>query len=156
MTTYSFDRPEHVTADFVGVPGSRTFLVQVEDDEQRLAVVLEKQQVAAIAEAVTEMLDRLDLVPAIHWDEASMKLREPLEERFRAGGLSIGLDAEARTMALTFEEILADDEDGAPDELVITIDAEQARRLAAHAAEIIGKGLPKVDPSTNGHGPAVR
>lgn len=148
--------PSHVTADYVGEPGNRTFYVQAEQDGERVAVVVEKLHVASLAEAIVELLARLDLVPAIDWDRDAMQLREPLGERWRAGQLGVGLDPDARRMALELTEMVVEDEDREPEQIRVWLDLQRARRLAAHAQASVGEGRPRVDPGTNGHGPAVR
>ena len=168
--------PTHVTADYVGEPGNRTFLVQAEQDGERIAAVVEKTQVASLAEALVELLARLDLVPAIDYDRDAMELREPLGERWRAGQIGVGLDPDARRMLLELTELVLPDEDDdtgeaalddpaadvpegeerEPEQVRVWLDLQVARRLASHATETVGEGRRRVDPQTNGHGPAVR
>lgn len=160
--------PSHVTADYVGQPGNRTFLVQAEQAGERVAAVVEKQQVASLADALVELLARLDLVPAIDYDREAMQLRQPLGERWRAAAIGVGLDPDGRRMLLELTELVvpdaepdddpatAEDDDREPEQVRIWLDLQVARRLASHAAATVGEGRPRVDPSTNGHGPAVR
>ena len=180
--------PHHVTAGWDGEPGARTFYVQAADEHQQVTVVLEKGQVQGIAELLTQLLARVDDLPATDWDRDAMALREPLEPLWRVGGLSVGLDPERGRFVIELEELVLEDpiieevvgEEGAgemlggddaddagePGELRIWADQDQARRLAAHAAEQVGQGRPTcqlcgrptdpdgdhVCPSTNGHG----
>ena len=168
MAEITLDQPHHVTAGFVGVPGDRTFYVQAEDAHQRVTLVLEKSQVAGISELLTQLLARVDDTPASDWDRDAMALRDPVEPRWRVGEIGAGLDPQLGRFVLELSELVAEDEEG---ELVrFSIDQDQARRLAAHAEEVIGQGRPvcqlcgrptepdgsHVCPSTNGHGRLTR
>jgi uncharacterized repeat protein (TIGR03847 family) len=161
--------PHRVTVGWSGQPGARTFFVQASDDDQQVTLLLEKEQVRGIGELLTQLLARLDDAPATDWDREAMALQAPLEPLWRVGGLSVGLDPERGRFVIELEEIAPDDEDD-PREVRIWADQEQARRLAAHAAEQVDQGRPTcqlcgrpieadgdhVCPATNGHGPLGR
>lgn len=165
MTTLTLDDPHHVTAGTIGEVGSRTFLVQVEDDDHRVTMVAEKQQVAGIGDLLARLLVRLDQGPVDDWDKAAMDLREPMDPVWRIGRIEVGLDAESERFLLEFSAI-EDDEDHLVDEVVFTIDSDLARRLAAHTDWLVDQGRPRcrlcgrpmeddgshVCPATNGHG----
>jgi uncharacterized repeat protein (TIGR03847 family) len=163
--------PHHVTVGYVGEPGRRTFHVQAEDVDSRVTLTLEKQQVEGLGELLTQLLLRLDDAPVTDWDRAAMALRSPVEPRWRIGEISVGLDPEDERFVLEFAEFVPDLEDADLDELDprevrLRIDRDQARRLAAHALEIVGEGRPRcqlcgrpisldgshVCPASNGHG----
>ncbi len=165
MAEITLDTPHHVTAGFVGVPGDRTFYVQAEDAHQRITLLLEKAQVGGISELLTQLLARVDDVPATDWDRAAMELREPVEARWRVGEIGAGLDPQLGRFVLELNELVADDEEDG--EVVrFSMDQDQTRRFAAHAEEVIGQGRPvcqlcgrptdldgsHVCPATNGHG----
>lgn len=165
MTTLALDTPHHVTVGTVGEPGARTFYVQAEDQGRRVTLLAEKQQVAGIGELLARLLARLDLAPADDYDEAAMRLREPVDPAWRVGGIEVGLEADSGRflLELTGYDV---DEDAAFDAVAFTIDADQARRLAAHADVLVEQGRPRcrlcgrpmgpegdhVCPATNGHG----
>jgi uncharacterized repeat protein (TIGR03847 family) len=163
--------PHHVTVGYVGEPGRRTFHVQAEDVEQRVTLTVEKEQVQGLGELLVQLLVRVDDTPATDWDRVAMALREPVEARWRVGEISVGLDPEEERFVLEFGEFLpdlevADVDDLDPREVRLRLDRDQARRLAAHALEIVGEGRPRcqlcgrptsldgthVCPATNGHG----
>ena len=161
--------PHLVTVGYTGVPGERTFYLQAADEVERVTLLLEKEQVAGIAELITQLLARLDDTPATDWDRDAMALSPPIDPRWRIGDISVGLDPEAGRFVLEFGELTADDEDD-PREVRLWTDRDQARRLAAHAMEIVGQGRPvcqlcgrpteldgsHVCPATNGHGQLAR
>ena len=165
MIDFELTSPHHVTAGYVGVPGDRTFYVQAEDEEDRLTLLVEKQQVAGLGQLLAQLLARLDDEPATDWDRAAMELRDPIDPRFRVGDMSVGLDPEAGRFVIDLAELSADEE-LEPREVRVWLDRDQARRLAAHALEVVGEGRPTcslcgrptdldgehVCPATNGHG----
>lgn len=157
--------PHLVTAGYVGEPGSRTFYVQAEDEQQRVDILVEKAQVEGIGELLAQLLARIDDSPATDWDRAAMDLRQPIEPRWRAGELSVGLDPDTGRFLIELAELIGE-EAREPLEVRIWATQDQARRLAAHAAEVVAKGRPRCDlcgrpmrpdgahvcPATNGHG----
>ena len=56
---HGFDPPERFVAGTVGEPGERTFFLQAREGARVVSVALEKQQVAALAERVDELLDEV-------------------------------------------------------------------------------------------------
>jgi len=164
-----FPDPHHVTVGYTGVPGDRTLFLQVEDDHRRLTLLLEKAQVAGIGELLGQVLDRLEDTPATDWDRDAMGLREPIEPTWRIGEIGIGADPETERVLLELTAVVVA-EDDEPDIARIAIDRDQARRLAAHASEVVGQGRPECElcgrpteldgshvcPATNGHGALTR
>ena len=161
--------PHHVTAGYTGRPGARTFFVQAEDEDESVTVQLEKAQVAGIGELLAQLLARLEDTPATDWDRSAMALREPVEPRWVVGEMTLGLDPDDERFVLELAE-LGVAEEAEPHELRIWMDRDQARRLAAHAAEVVGQGRPRCElcgrptaqdgshvcPATNGHGELSR
>ena len=98
---HEFDPPERFVVGTVGEPGQRTFFIQARAGTRMVSVALEKQQVAALAERVDELLDQvLDdgssgaLVPAVapHDLDDQAPLEQPIEEEFRAGTMTLSWD----------------------------------------------------------------
>jgi len=98
---HGFDPPERFVAGTVGPPGSRTFFLQARSGARVVSVALEKQQVAALAERMDELLDEVmasDLseavVPAVAplGLEDNEPLEQPIEEEFRAGTMTLSWD----------------------------------------------------------------
>ena len=161
--------PHHVTAGYTGGPGQRTFFVQAEDEAESVTVQLEKAQVAGIGELLAQLLARLDDTPATDWDRSAMALREPVEPRWVVGEMTLGLDPDDEQFVLELAELVGAEE-AEPNELRIWMDRDQARRLAAHAGEVVGEGRPRCElcgrptasdgshvcPATNGHGELSR
>lgn len=157
--------PQHLTADYVGQPGERTFYLQAQDQFQRIDLLVEKVQVAGLAELLEQLLSRIGDAPATDWDREAMALQEPVEPRWRVGELAVGLDPDRGRFVLDLTELDPTAADGDLRTVRIWMDQDRARRLAAHASERVGEGRPPgetnvvkdvtgkvVFPSTNGHG----
>src|SRR6476646_9468690 len=156
---YLFDPPERFVAGTVGRPGDRTFFLQARDGPRVVSVVLEKAQVAVLADRLGELLAELERRGVETVAELAMgsddvaPLDEPLNEAFRAGSLTLGWDGdaervlvEARAESEDGEELDPDeddddDEDG-PDLLRVRITADAARTFVARAARVVAAGRP--------------
>ena len=170
MIEAELPQPFHVTAGYTGVPGERTFYIQAQDEHQLVTVLVEKGQVEGLGQLLAELLARVEDAPATDWDRDAMDLRPPVEPRWRAGEMSVGLDPDQSRFLVELTELLAEEEDREPWEIRIWIDQDQARRLAAHAVEVVGQGRPRCElcgrpmgpggdhvcPATNGHGSLPR
>jgi uncharacterized repeat protein (TIGR03847 family) len=124
---YLFDSPDRFVAGTVGQPGNRTFFLQAREGDRIASVVLEKVQVAALAQRLGELLEELrrrgveapDTIAPSEVDERP--LDEPLVEAFRAGTLTIGWDPQNERVVLEAlartdeDEMDADDEDDEED-----------------------------------------
>jgi len=162
---YLFDPPERFVAGTVGQPGDRTFFLQAREGPRVVSIVLEKAQVAVLADRLGELLSELERRGVAAAAEAASveapvaagqdtaPLDEPLNEAFRAGSLTLGWDVddervlvEARAQSEDGEEIDPDeddddDEDG-PDLLRVRLTADAARSFVARARRIVASGRP--------------
>jgi uncharacterized repeat protein (TIGR03847 family) len=156
---YLFDPPERFITGTIGQPGNRTFFLQAREGRRVVSVVLEKVQVAALADrlnALLEELDRRGIAEAAEVEaptrEDAEPLDEPLREAFRAGTLTLGWDGdrervlvEARAQTEDDEdeglELEDDDADG-PDLLRVRITPAAARAFVARAVRIVAAGRP--------------
>ena len=143
----------------VGVPGERTFFLQVKSDSGENCVSVEKSQVMALVLRIQEMikelrrnhlasLDELGLPP----QKGSSTLTFPIEEDFRVGVIGISwLQDEQRILIEaqsigdeSLVELLDDDEaaflEDAPDLLSISLRINQARGFCELANAIVSAG----------------
>lgn len=165
---HGFDPPERFVAGTVGEPGSRTFFLQAVDGARVVSVALEKQQVAALAERVDELLDEViadgtarGVVPAVApfdlADEAP--LTSPVEEEFRAGTMTLSWDPDDERVVIEVFPVgeepaeLASGEEAA-ELLLVRLQPGQARAFVQRAEAVIGAGRPPcpfcgqpIDPS---------
>lgn len=110
---FDFDPPDRFVAGTIGQPGNRTFFLQARRAGQIVSVVLEKVQVAVLAERLGVLLDELEsrgITPAADGLVAdTAPLDEPLNETFRATTLTLGWDGD--TEQILVEARAGDDED---------------------------------------------
>lgn len=158
---HGFDPPERFVTGTVGPPGARTFFLQARTGARLVSVALEKQQVAALAERVEELLDEVmssersdSLIPAVaplDLEDAS-PLEQPIEEEFRAGTMTLSWDpADERIVIEVFpyteaavvspEQVDEDFEEPEPDEvLLVRLPAGSARAFAQRTAQVLEAG----------------
>ena len=158
---HEFDWPDRVVIGTIGLPGARTFYLQVRAGTQVVSIALEKQQSALLAEKIDEILDQLMTVEG---NPFSVPAGTPLElvdndqleavqEQFRAGAMSLGWDpttAQVIIEARPLTDADADDDDepldgdgGAGHEmLLVRMPVGTARAFAKRTREIVGAGRP--------------
>lgn len=160
MTTiiHEFAWPDRVVVGTVGLPGSRTFYLQVRSGRRLVSVSLEKQQSALLAEKIDEILGQLMAgegnpfsVPVTTPLELvdNEPLEQPVEEQFRAGTMSLGWDPSTAQVVIEAYPI-ADTDDDELDEvpaepaemLLVRIPVGTAQAFAARTLEIVGAGRP--------------
>ena len=160
---HGFDPPERFVTGTVGEPGQRTFFLQARSGTHLVTVALEKQQVAALAERIDELLDEVmssqggsATIPAVApLDlEDGEPLEQPIEEEFRAGTMTLSWDpADSRVVIEVFpfteaavvapDQVEEDFEEPEPDELLLVrIPAGHARAFVKRATQVLGAGRP--------------
>ncbi|KRE79775.1 DUF3090 domain-containing protein [Arthrobacter sp. Soil763] len=158
---HEFDWPDRVVVGTIGVPGSRTFYLQVRAGAKVVSVAMEKQQSALLAEKIDEILDQLSTVEGNPFSvPAGTPLElvdnDPLEavqEQFRVGAMSLGWDPTTVQVVIEAQPITdveADEDDGSLDQdgagdsemLLVRIPVGTARAFAQRTREIVGAGRP--------------
>jgi uncharacterized repeat protein (TIGR03847 family) len=155
---YTFDGPDRFVAGTIGEPGGRTFFLQARKGGDLVSVVLEKTQVAVLAQQLDALLDILadrgvESVPAAA-DPAladDAPLGEPLVEAFRVGAMALAWDGEDDRVVIEAAALPADgesspedteeDPDG-PDLVRIRIDGSTARAFVERATRVVAAGRP--------------
>lgn len=136
-----------VTAGYVGQPGRRVFYLQAAKGRQVVTLIVEKQQVEALAyglrQFVAELSTQFPELPAAEADYAEevMKLRLPLDPDFRVGQLGLGYDQDSDLVMIVAQEVMT--ENRAEDDLSrarLFATRAQALALAAHSLAIIRQG----------------
>ncbi|GAA5229892.1 DUF3090 domain-containing protein [Arthrobacter cryoconiti] len=158
---HEFNWPDRAVVGTIGLPGTRTFYLQVRAGTQVVSVALEKQQAALLAEKIDEILDQLITVEG---NPFSVPASTPLElvdndqldavqEQFRTGAMSLGWDptmAQVVIEAHPITNIDPDDndewheDDGASETemLLVRMPVGTARAFAMRTREIVGAGRP--------------
>jgi uncharacterized repeat protein (TIGR03847 family) len=108
----SFELPdvEWATVGTVGPPGQRTFYLQARQDDQLITLKLEKQQVAAIAQFLGEILSDLPVPDPLPEDDA-LALAEPVLAEWAVGGLQLAYDSGLDRVVILAEEVSDEAED---------------------------------------------
>lgn len=158
LTVHGFDWPDRLVIGTVGEPGARTFYLQARAGAQLISIALEKQQSAALADRIEEVLDELMAeegnpfsVPALTPEGLADNepLDEPVEEQFRAGALGLGWDPTTAQLVIEAFPLLEGEAEGLdpvdfePDEvLLVRIPVGTARAFAKRTREVVGAGRP--------------
>jgi uncharacterized repeat protein (TIGR03847 family) len=158
---HEFDWPDRVVVGTIGVPGSRTFYLQVRAGSQMVSIALEKQQSALLAEKIDEILDQLLNVEG---NPHSVPTSTPIElvdndeldavqEQFRTGAMSLGWDPTTAQVVIEAYPITDVDDDNdaesldgngaeVPEMLLVRMPVGAARAFAKRTREVVGAGRP--------------
>jgi uncharacterized repeat protein (TIGR03847 family) len=165
---FVYDPPDRLVVGTVGQPGQRTFFIQARGAGQLTSVVVEKLQVAALAERLDELLDEVlrasggtASVPAVAPLELNdtLPLDQPIVEEFRVGALGLGWEPETErvvieAMAITDSAgndtddaddepaLLSDDASEGPDVMRVRVSGGVARAFSKRALAIVAAGRP--------------
>jgi uncharacterized repeat protein (TIGR03847 family) len=151
-----FRQPDRFVAGTVGEPGDRSFYLQASKDVRQVSVLLEKQQVAVLAERVGSLLDEVARqfgaeVPEAAPDDLidTEPLTVPLEEEFRVGTMGLGWDSESQAVVIELlavtedevdESVVLGDADEGPDALRVFLSPGEARAFAHRAERVVDAG----------------
>jgi uncharacterized repeat protein (TIGR03847 family) len=164
--------PEVFTADYVGEPGKRAFYLQSRSEVGVLTCSLEKQQVAALADKLRELLlivDGTDTVKAAPPARDPALALEPADPLWRVGAMGLAYEedgdkvivlAQPASEAEEEQPDLTEDDDG----IRFLLRRDQVRAFVLHAVAIVDEGRPTCQlcglpidpeghncPASNGH-----
>lgn len=149
-TTHGFDWPDRFVVGTVGMPGDRTFYLQARDRGTTVSVALEKQQSAALAEGIAELLGKLrsqdgtpfnvpDVTDELLVDDDPLDM--PVDEEFRVGVLSLGWDP--KTSQVVIEAAPPPELDAEElEELQASVDADEPVELEVEPDELLSVRIP--------------
>lgn len=149
----------HITAGFIGVPGQRTFYLQARKGKTLVSLLLEKEQVTALAQSVLQLIEHLDQnFPAMSTAvlPRNMALEHPISPLFRVGQMGLGYDQERDLLVLVIQELQtvgadddeiendteADDDEERGNVVRLWASRGQMEAMARHAAEVVKQGRP--------------
>jgi uncharacterized repeat protein (TIGR03847 family) len=157
---HEFDWPDRVVVGTIGLPGARTFYLQVRAGNQIVSIAMEKQQSALLAEKIDEILDQLLHVEGNpHSVPASTPIElvdndqlEAVQEQFRTGAIGLGWDPTTAQVVLEAYPLadVDDEDDGSLEEdgaevaemLLVRMPVGTARAFAKRTREVVGAGRP--------------
>jgi uncharacterized repeat protein (TIGR03847 family) len=150
--TYEYHDPDRFVAGTVGLPGQRTFYLQVRGGARTTSVALEKLQVSLLAERLDALLDAVlrrsagtANIPAVSVGVDDLDpLELPLDEQFRVGTIGLGWDGDNGRVVI---EAYAD----SPSDLEISPTADELRgsfdaAVAPDEPSVVPGDRPGVDP----------
>ena len=152
---YVFDAPDRVMVGAHGEVGQRRFLLQARQGRRLIVVKCEKQQLAALAEWIAQVLDTMGRPGHLPDD---LSLEPEFESDFEAGDITVVLDEDTDTISVSMESREGEDS------LELTLTKEWAGALAIAVTRLVEAGRPPCPlcggpldprghdcPRTNGH-----
>jgi uncharacterized repeat protein (TIGR03847 family) len=152
---YAFEPPERFVAGTVGPPGERVFYLQARGGGRLVSVVLEKVQVALLAEKLDELLGEAHrrfgvALPEVEPDTPDNEpLESPVDEEFRVGTLGLAFDVDTSTVVIeaiaageTEEDEETEDETSDLDRLRVRLTPAATREFIARARRVVAAGRP--------------
>jgi uncharacterized repeat protein (TIGR03847 family) len=170
---FDFGVVSAIDAESIGTPGKRTFRVRVLRGDEAASLWVEKQQLAALGEAIPRLLEQLTS-PDQHGDIDPRPIHyfpdDPTVE-FKVGRLGLGYAAQEDRLVLVAHDLESEAETEAEEEsdpefptFSCRFTREQARALSTSCANAVAGGRPicvlchrPIDPeghmcpSANGH-----
>jgi uncharacterized repeat protein (TIGR03847 family) len=153
-TSFELDPVTKLAAGAVGEPGERIFYLQARSADQVVTLLVEKEQVRALAVSIEQLLDALpeprEAEVEISPDDADIE--KPLLPEWRVGPMALHYDeARDRIVLIASEAVPVDEEDPeeapevSPDAATARFVATraQARALSEHAEEVVEAGRPR-------------
>lgn len=110
---FDLRNPDSFVAGTVGPPGQRIFFLQARDSGHVVSLKLEKGQVWALANLLSELLEREGFDGPV---SNAGSLVEPVTAQWTIGRLATGLDSEGKTIVVIAEEIDDNDESDPDDD----------------------------------------
>jgi uncharacterized repeat protein (TIGR03847 family) len=165
--------PDTFTADYVGEPGERTFYVQSQGGVGTLSFLVEKQQIAALADRLRDLLVLIDEHDAVQAAaparDPALVIAQPVEPEWRVGTMGLAYQDEADQVVVLMQPVEEEDEqEGVEDDeetgVRFLLRRDQARAFILHALAVVAEGRPicqlcglpmspsgHVCPASNGH-----
>ena len=155
MSMIELDGVDALGAGAIGEPGARAFYIQADKRGSRLTVLVEKEQVALLAQEAVAFLDRIaDDHPEPPAESALLhpsvaQVTEPAVPLFRARMIGLGFEPDRGLVLIELRERAEDEEaeeedDDTDDGYVARIFATRAqvRAMAARGSEAVQSGRP--------------
>ena len=153
---YAFEPPERFVAGTVGPPGERVFYLQARGGGRLVSVVLEKVQVALLAEKLDELLGEAHRRFGVVLPETTSPtpdndpLESPVDEEFRVGTLGLAFDVDTSTVVIEAIAAGETEEDEEPEEedtsdldrLRVRLTPAATREFIERARRVVAAGRP--------------
>jgi uncharacterized repeat protein (TIGR03847 family) len=144
-SSFDLDPVSRIVAGAIGEPGRRVFYLQARSADQLVTLLVEKEQVRALAVSIEQMLSVIPEAQEADATPGAEDLEEPLLPEWRVGPMALQYDEDRdRIVFIATEQGEATEEEteveGATARFVAT--REQARALAEGAARAVEAGRP--------------
>lgn len=110
--SYDFREPDLFTAGTVGPLGQRVFYLQARERGVLVTLKIEKEQVAALADYLTKVLDKLTAAPGPAPAPADVALVEPIAPAWPVRSLAVGYEQARDRIVIVAQELRPDEDDG--------------------------------------------
>jgi uncharacterized repeat protein (TIGR03847 family) len=146
---YDLNPVTRITAGAVGTPGKRVFYLQARREDELLTLLIEKQQIQALAVGLEQFLKDLgekypDLPQASSdFTETDMELEQPIDPAFRVGQLGLAYDEPSDRLVLVARELEVEGRDPAESSVArMWCTRGQVRSMCQWGLELAGRGRP--------------
>ncbi|HEX4865940.1 MAG TPA: DUF3090 family protein [Acidimicrobiales bacterium] len=113
--SFDLSEVEWATVGTVGEPGHRTFFLQARQGDQHVTLKVEKQQVAALAQFIGEILSDLP-APESTLEDDALALVEPVSAQWAVGSIQLAYEADSDRIFLVAEEVIIEEGGGDEDD----------------------------------------
>lgn len=146
---YDLNPVDRITADAVGEPGNRIFYIQARKGRRLVTLICEKEQLAALASAVDQLLlaladNKADAVvepdPAV---KGGMGLEVPLAPAFRTGHLGLGYDQMTGRVVVVAHELTEEGQEAQPSVARFWATSAQMRAFSIQGQQAVAAGRPR-------------
>jgi len=137
-TSFEFVAPDHFTAGAVGPPGQRVFYLQSREKGTLVTLKSEKEQVRALAQYLSGLLEKL---PAVgERMPRSLSLIEPIDAAWIVASIAVGYDEARDRILVVANELLEEEEAGDPASARVLITRAQAAAFVKRAEALMKAG----------------
>jgi len=138
-----------ITTGAVGPPGKRVFYLQARREREVLTLLVEKQQIQALAVGLEQFLKDLgEKYPGLpqatsDYSDVEMELKEPLDPAFRVGQLGLAYDEPTDRLVLVARELQNEGEEpGEASVARLWCTRTQVRSMCQWGLELANRGRP--------------
>jgi len=149
---YDLNPVDRITVGAIGVPGRRAFFLQARQGRVLVTVVIEKEQVLALAAGIDHLLMQLafrfpqgeieEILDAEAVQEMDMELEHPIDPLFRVSQMGLGYDQETDQLVLLIYELPMEEEPEVIGVVRFWASRAQMEALSQQAKEVIAAGRP--------------
>ena len=142
-SSFEFVAPDHFAAGAVGPPGQRVFYLQSREKGTLVTLKSEKEQVRALAQYLSSLLEKL---PAVgERAPRDLSLLEPIDVAWIVASIAVGYDEARDRILVVANELLEEEESGDPASARVLITRAQATAFVKQT-DVLMKGSRQICP----------